>query len=107
MPRPPIARRDVPSGYQERAEPPGRLDAIQPARRHVERQALPAVRIERLAREQAVLAEKDQTRGERHPLVAIDEGMIPAQIEQVRGSHLDRVLDQRPTHHRGLRRCHR
>ncbi len=59
------------------------LGSVQPTGGHVQRQCFPGVRIEPLVRQQIVLTEKDQAGGERHPLVAIDECMIPAQVEEV------------------------
>ena len=82
------------------------LIAIEPACGDIENKGFPLIRGQFRLWQEIVALEKNQTGGERRPLISVDEGVISAEIKQVSGGDFYRVGDERLPHHRRLRRCY-
>ena len=77
--------------FQQAPQALRRLVAIESARGDVDDEAFPLVDWKFLAREQMIGLEKNETGGERGALVAIDEGMVAAKVEEVSRGDFDRI----------------
>ena len=67
-----------------------RLLAINAATGDIERQRLPSVDRQLLIGEQLIRFQKDEARGERCGVVAVDESVVPANVKEIRRRDLDR-----------------
>jgi hypothetical protein len=82
---------------QELAQARRRLFPIKARGRDIQNQRFPSIDIARRLRligEQSIRFEKDEAGSERGALVAIDERMIPAKVEEIRRRDLDAIFDQ-------------
>ena len=100
-------RAEAASGFLEKfAEAASRLITSNATRCHIDNELFPLVDRQFPVGQKTVLLQKDKTRSERGAFVAIEEGMIAGNVEQICRCDLERIGYEGLAHHRCLRRRH-